>query len=335
MSIEQSKKQIEQYIEEIKGLDLKRLSPNGAVAQSWNNLTESDIEKIVDDTVETLNVLKQHLDLIDGISFNLVNSIQQHLERFLSQFHNFDNIDSTQITNHHHNPLSQLNNLNNILRSTGLYNQLRLAPDLKKLERKFKKAESLSNNLLSKESDLENATKTLTSYLESKTDVQKKALKEYAVTFNDRAEENKFHRNEKFLNFKISGSWWWLLGSFLFGLSVLAMTAWFTINFSDDLSFSQYLIKISTLIVPIYFTVFCSQQYIHHKRMYEIYVFKETATNTMNKLRDLTADDITKERILDKGLKVIFNEPSAKQEKGLYDKQLVSELISMLKDQIK
>ncbi len=62
-------------------------------------------------------------------------------------------------------------------------------------------------------------------------------------------------------------------------------------------------------------------------------MFKYASLHTMNNLMS-TKSETQQSQILPKALSVLFTEPVSRDSKG-YDKQLVSELIEMLKTQIK
>jgi len=133
------------------------------------------------------------------------------------------------------------------------------------------------------------------------------------------------------LNFKIN---YWLVGAFVFSIVVGVITYFFIQEAKETLSTGQSILRISSLLVPGYLTVFCANQFLYHKRMYEAYMFKHASLHTMNNLMS-THQDKLKEEILKKGLGVLFSEPIAKDVGHKYDKQLFNELLSMLRTQLK
>lgn len=78
--------------------------------------------------------------------------------------------------------------------------------------------------------------------------------------------------------------------------------------------------------------MFCINQFTYHKRMYEVYSFKNTSMNMMAELMVTNKDK--SDDILEKGLTVLFTEPKIKND-AKYDKQLVHQLIAMLNNQLK
>jgi hypothetical protein len=92
-------------------------------------------------------------------------------------------------------------------------------------------------------------------------------------------------------------------------------------------------LRVSTVLVPGYLTLFSANQYLYHKRLHESYMFKYASLNTMNHLLSTrTAEQQTE--ILSKGLNVLFSEPSTKESAVKYDSHLVTEMLSILKSQI-
>ncbi len=334
MSIKELKQQIITAIDKIETLELGNLYSTGSAVVKWNEMEQVEVQEFVFGVNSVLKKLRKNIDLLNTVSHNNVLGLKNHLEAFVSSLEGV-NVPQDQINTHHHNPLNQLQGANNILGSTGLYSQLELIPNLDKKKKEIQKASLLAQEIINKKSDLENATKTLQTYLDKKEEVRDKAIKEYTVTFKQRSLEHKIKRKEKFFSWRFSGNWWWLLAMFLFGLVVGYITYLFILEAGDNnVTLGQSLLRISSLLIPGYFTVFCAQQFLYHKKMYETYSFKEVAVNTMNKLRETVGDEKVQEKILDRGLDVIFSEPSASTDKGAYDKQLVGELLSMLQKQI-
>lgn len=127
------------------------------------------------------------------------------------------------------------------------------------------------------------------------------------------------------------GSFGWLIGSFISGLSVLGIVAFFVFEGSSDLTIGTAILRISAILAPAYFTVFCSQQYLNHRRLYEAYRFKDVALQTMLNLRGRLPNNSKEQaQVLEKSLNVLFAEPSLKEDIK-YDKQLLTEILHLLK----
>lgn len=139
-----------------------------------------------------------------------------------------------------------------------------------------------------------------------------------------------------FNKFKIpypSGSIFWLLLSSLFGATIVALSLLLLIRSGENISIGSALLHFAILLIPAYFTIFSAQQYSNHRRLYEAYSFKDVATQTMINLRNqFPSNEPAKDPILLRSLNVIFTEPVI-ENKIKYDKQLILELVNLLKTQ--
>ncbi|KKW10949.1 MAG: hypothetical protein UY50_C0024G0039 [Parcubacteria group bacterium GW2011_GWA2_49_9] len=130
-----------------------------------------------------------------------------------------------------------------------------------------------------------------------------------------------------------SGSFLWLLASVFFGLIVMTIVGYFIFT-GANFTIGNSLLRIASLLVPGYFTVFCAQQYLNHRRLYESYRFKDISFQTMINLRRLLPEHSRQqEQTLEKALNVLFAEPALK-DSIQYDKQLLFELLRMVRKDI-
>jgi hypothetical protein len=127
---------------------------------------------------------------------------------------------------------------------------------------------------------------------------------------------------------------YWLVSALFFSSLVGIITYIFIQGAGQEISVGQSILKIASILVPAYLTVFSANQYLYHKKMYETYMFKYASLHTMNNLMSTKAEAM-QEKILTKGLDVLFAEPTIKEDGSKQDKQLISELLGMLKSQIK
>lgn len=127
------------------------------------------------------------------------------------------------------------------------------------------------------------------------------------------------------------GTFWWLLGSFAFGTIVLCIIAYFVFYVKDP-TVPEIILKLSAVIVPSYFAVFCTNQYMNHRRLYENYMFKDVALTTMLNLRGQYAEGSSSNTlILEKSLGVIFNEPIMTVSEMKVDRNVLKDIIEILK----
>ncbi len=338
MSLTEIKQGIISNIGRVEELDLKKLYPNNLNAIPWQSMDRNDIEKFVKDTIETLKELKQKINLLDSAGTSYALNIESHLEGFINQFHNIRSLNEEQIISQHHSSLNQLSNVNTALRSSGIYTEIKFDPNLKTRFEELTKAEPLLKRILQNEEEFNRAIDSASEWLTSRDEINKKIFEEHAQAYLVRAKEHKIHRKEIFLSWKFSGNWWWLFGAFIFSMFIAYITYSF-IQLSgpgkESISAGQTILRISSLLVPAYLTIFSSNQFLYHKKMYETYMFKFASLNTMNNLISTHGGKIsTQEKILEKGLNVLFSEPTIKDDGRKYDKQLIGELLDMLKSQI-
>jgi len=340
MNIEQLKNEIKEKVDQIEKLNLSKLYPTGTNVGIWDSLSTSETQKFVQEIISALNELTDNLDLLDFVGFSNTHNINNHLANFITQYESIKDIPKDEMTTQHHSPLNQLNGLNNILRNTGLYVEMKLVPKLKEKLKTLKEVTPLSNKLLSKTTNLKNAIEQAEVWLETKGRVDEETIKGQATAYQDRAKEHKISGTKKeikFFKWKLRLKTiknYWLLSALAFSGVVGYFTYIFIQESGDDISMGKTLLKISSLIIPAYLTIFSTNQYLYHKKMYESYMFKYASLHTMNHLMSTHAKEL-QEKILEKGLNVLFSEPKTKEDGARYNKQLVSELIDMLKSQLK
>lgn len=339
MSVIGHKNQIRERIQEIEKLDLSKLYPNNTNIELWNNKSNAEIEVFVKNIFKILQGLKDNIDLLDSVDFRYVSQINNFLNDIQNKFNQLIKLEEDKITTHHHACLNSLNELNNILRSSALYTEIKLVPKLKDKLDILNEITPLSTNLLDNSESLKNAITQAFEWLKNKSKIDEETIKGQATAFLDRANAHKIGgERTRFKFFK----WYipdysidyWLLLTLVFA----SIVGYFTYQFIDeagtDISLGKALLKISSLLVPAYLTAFSANQYLYHKKMYEAYIFKFASLHTMNNLINTQKPEF-QEKILAKGLNVLFSEPAIKEDGGKFDKQIISELLGMLKSQIK
>lgn len=209
----------------------------------------------------------------------------------------------------------------------------------KKLEL-LKKINPLSKKISDNSTNIEQAIESSEKWLETKGKIDEQTIRWQATAFLDRAKEHKIGGEKMYRTlfkkkFYIGVSLKLLARSsiILFILSWI-ITYIFIQEAAQEISVGQSILKIASILVPAYLTVFSANQYLYHKKMYETYMFKYASLHTMNNLMSTKAEAM-QEKILTKGLDVLFTEPTIKEDGGKHDKQLISELLGMLKSQIK
>ncbi len=357
MATSEVKAQILEKIDQILKFDLSKLYSKNPSIQNWNNLTPEDVQHLVQIVVNLLQDIKTNISVLDSASPLDIRNIDNQLSGFINSYnnHGLPTLGYDQITTQHHNAVSQLHSLNSSIKNTGIYvdlNAAKIAESIlvQKINR-FTEAESVANSLATKSTDIQEAIGGAEKWLHIRRDINGKTIEEQAEAFHDMAREHKTIRawigknnapesiKEKMKKFPseydLGGSWLWLLASFIFAF----MTGWVTYEFiikaatkTQEIKVGMAILRITSLIVPAYLTLFAANQFLFHKRLYNNYMFKYSSMNTMNNL--ITTHKERGEKILDKGLDILFSEPRTKEVSGKYDSQLVTELIKMLREQI-
>lgn len=331
MSVQNTKDQIMQSIENLNNLDFAKLYVESVSVVSWEQMDSKEIKSFVDDITGVLKNLKTDKRVLDGVITRYLNELKSNLEQFINNLNALANLSPQQITNQHHSSLNNLNSLNNTLRTTNLYTQLKLTPGFDEITKRLKEANKELK--LFKAEEFSKAISVVDDLIKKKISFEDKTIKEHLGTFINSANGHRVHRPTKFLSCKFSGQWWWLFSAGIMGVLVAYIVFSFiaVLENNPNISAGAAILRISSLIIPSYFTFFFISQFNYHKKMYEAYSFKNTALGTMTDL--MKTNQNKADFILEKGLIVLFSEPQAKDE-GKYDKQLVNELIGMLKSQI-
>ena len=360
--IQELKEGIKNSIDQIEKMDLSVLYPDNPNSALWQNMTPQELEIFIKDVFLILKEVKKNINLIDLVGFSYANNLNNRLINLTSQIGSIQNLQKHQISNQHHAPLNEIEAINNVLRNSGIYNQIKILPDLETRIKSIKDATKISQKIIESEGEIISATESAKNWLSKKNSVQEKVLEEHASSFISRKEEHSIHRKGKFWPveiklenwkwkwseiknkikwnglFRFSGNWWWILFAIFCGCIVGIIIFGFLEELRDnsEIGPGAALLRISSLIVPSYFTFFCVQQFEYHKKMYETYCFKDTSLNTISELTKLYQHrPELEEKILVKGLDVIFSEPKTAEDKKGYDKQLINQLISMIKPQSK
>ena len=117
MSLEDTKKQILANIDKIDSFDLSKLYPTNPSVAVWNNLTSDELKILVESTIDIIKEVKKYPVILDDLSFNFLNDLNNHFNNFTNQYQLLEGLDEKQITSQPHAPLNTLNAVSNILRA--------------------------------------------------------------------------------------------------------------------------------------------------------------------------------------------------------------------------
>lgn len=339
MNEEQLVNQIKSSIAQLKHFDKTKLYPSGPQVSIWNNYSELGLKRFVDKTFEVLILLEKRKDL-DFCGYNILNNLNNSLTTFISAYSAISGLVDNQITSHHHNPLSYLLSINDQLRSSGLYSEIKIDP--KEDFNKISDALKFGNELLANKVAFENTSEIFKEVLGNKDQFVQKLLNEKGELFEKVANEHRtfyyifYNKKVPFLNWNFSyghpyGSFWQMILSLCFGLIIMFIVYSFinTIKTGVILSPGVALLRVSALVVPSYFAYFFSRQFQLSKKMYQYYKFKAVALSTMANL--YAAYPNHQDKIIDKALAVIFSEFSEK-ENDLSQKDVMDLITGLVKN---
>jgi len=159
----------------------------------------------------------------------------------------------------------------------------KLRKEIEEKSANFEKSLEISNTLIDNQEKYNEAIKIANTWIDTNSSAVETFLENQATTFWKKAEEHSVFNFKMVELLKIKGilikqpSWkWsfiWLLLSFLFWFLII----WMLFYFLNEkwLEIWDSIIRIGTILVPTYFLLFSSQQFVLHKKLYESYKFKD------------------------------------------------------------
>lgn len=312
-------------IDDISSYDLLILTPNNPNSEKWGSMEDDEVQAYLKNIINLLVQIKKNISILDNLSSNELTNLYEILQRIILNYNEFKEIELKDITSNHHSVLNEFEKLNIHLKSIGLYPLLEIKPDINNIKNNLRDA-----NKLLKDFDSERFGKAITlvnELTERKVNLEGMIINESLGTFLDRANEHKY----LFKKFQVT--WLWLVLAIGLGVVIIWMVYGFqnAIESDNTISVGESILRVSSLAVPTYFLYFCINQYNNHRSMYEAYSYRNTALKLMNELRTTNTDK--SDLILERGLKVLFSEPSAK-DNVKYDKQIINDLVSILSSQV-
>ncbi len=318
--------QITNSINTIKGFDISILYNDPNLISKWNiNLTSEHVKLFTEDTIAIMSSLQDNIDILNKVAPPFTSTIQSSLINFVNTFNNFkQNLErsNSNIGSYYVNCMTQLESFNSTIRQAWLYQELKNkeTTGLKNalLDNK-EKIEEIKNKL----PDMEKAIYMANQLLDKKSKINENAAEEYWEIF---AEKSTKHWK------KIIWRIWGMVVSGVFILWLL----WYFLFWEKDSSFwTHTVLRMSALSVLIYFLIFCVNQYLYQKKMQNSYEFKDVSSKIMINLKQTASNEQEKDKILDKWLSILFDDVNNKHEKdSVSDKQLVSQMIAMLQNQM-
>lgn len=171
-----------------------------------------------------------------------------------------------------------------------------------------------ANGLIKNKEAVENAIKRAEAWIKTEEKALETTLKKRSASFY-----------EKSLEHNSVWTWIWLLCGLISAGYILLTESTFLTNLVTvqngistvrNISSGEGILRLFSLIIPSYFTIFFIQRFLIHRKLYQAYKFRDIAVETMNNLTKSYTKDAERSQILEKGLNIIFSEPTIKEEKA-------------------
>jgi hypothetical protein len=287
----------------------------------WRGLNPLELENYAKKSITILKMLKNSKESLSYLSIANLDLILNNLNQLQSNLIQFNSLIIDQITTHHHQFLNTLDKFNQIIEGNGILLRLDMSLDfINKVRTSLDNIVPFLDDILKKKPGYDNALNSLQELLNKQGEVNTRVLEGQANAFKTQCE-----------NTKLTG---WLVSTFLFSIIIFVVIILFIIC-GKSISSGDAILRISSITALGFLAVFSSTQYVFNKKMKESYMFKYTALQTVNSL--ISANPEMKEKIITRSLETFLNEPNLKENKneGEVNKLMVSELLSMLKSQLK
>lgn len=221
-----------------------------------------------------------------------------------------------------------------------------------KLQCKYQKIENnqlLLGDILKNKKEFEDAKAAAENWIKTKPKVTESAIQEFMNEFENKANNHRsaFLGNTQNNLFGLKPGWirpvlhlgisWWLLGAAV-GALVAAVISWLfilEIKTMPEVGIGAALIRISALVIPYSLTIFCTQQFLSHRKLFEEYKFKHIALGAMRWLIKNEFPESSDERsdIIKKATDIIFQEPYAKEDINS-QKKFTNDLRDIVKERL-
>lgn len=339
MNEEQMISNIKLEAEKIKSFDRKRIYPDGPQAVSWNNFTRQGIKSFVDDVLDLFPYMSKKLNF-KKLGYYALSNINNSINNINSGYTSYLHLNIEQITTENHSLLGQLDTFLTLLRSLGIYSEIKIDP--KEDFTKISEALKFGNELLLNKVAFEKTSEMFNEILGDKDRFAEKLLVEKSALFENTANQYKTFRVEKYELFKTKykylnnyhhffGGFWQMFLAIFFGSIIMYIVYSFiqAISKPENISVGIAILRVSALVVPSYFAFFFSRQFQLSKKMYQFYKFKSVALSTMSNLYPFYPNQ--QEKIIEKALNVIFSEFTEKDSGEISQKDVMSFLTEGVK----
>jgi len=321
-----------QKIYKIENQEFQILYQENGNFQPFPGYSISEQTILVTDTLLLLKRLTLHQDLLSKLQPATLNSLNEQLEHFINLVNTLLKLKPNQINNQHHGPLTQLQNINNTLRQTGIYSILCPSDKIPQLEQDL--------TLMKKDAAL------VLGEAKQNAEIIRNLIPEATATSLSAALDKRSSKLTLRVNLWlffvviILGistflSWKFLISDSLNDLnqqngtsSKIEHSSQTTLQIDSILSnkpienisvssnsnekpnFLSYWIKRLIIFLPIlYLIIFCIRQYNKERKLLEIYLHKMTIAQTLPAYMNQAEKHETKDEILLRGSTMIFTLP--------------------------
>ncbi|WP_431158658.1 hypothetical protein [Winogradskyella poriferorum] len=305
--------------------DLSILWAEDTNIQKWNNLDSSEIQLLVEETIELLAIAIDK-NLLVGLPFNYLNGINNSLNNFNSQFQSVKGLQQNQLRNQHHNPLNQINSVNSSIRNSGLYSLIKLSPDIPETD---KLIQQQLVNINARKEELDKLTTQVRTLLSP-------AVADRLSTAFSKRKEHIFWQKISWLALVIIS-----IGTAIYYTSDVTNTITELINpveksgkVDDSTTIGIIWILRLLILFPIYYVVFFAiKQYSKERKLEEVYAHKSAIAETLPSYPELLTEKSVGDQITSEAASVIFSpaeKETEKKERGKnYKIEDIKELIDV------
>ncbi|MEX2411336.1 MAG: hypothetical protein WD607_08210 [Candidatus Paceibacterota bacterium] len=302
MAFENIVNQIEQNIENLKGIDIQSIGE--ANLPDWNELSVKDFQNSIDEVVQIIETSLEQ-SIFENLPFNIVNSAKSQLSKTVQLIQSFINQANQQ---NFHKAFQQLESYRTNLRNWGIYSYVNYEYNI---EEKIKSFDNEYQDFLSKKHDIDELKKNVQQLIEPAVSGS------LSKSFSDRKKE--INKN----------TFIWLVISIVAALLAIFATVYvvnslvstFTIPESASPEQIQELINERPsyglmnlirlgILFPVYsFFLYAFNQYKKERNLEEEYAHRAAVATSLPNYGDLAVDPSVKDQIVSGASNVVFGSP--------------------------
>jgi hypothetical protein len=254
----------------------------------------------INDAKKSIKIIEANSSKLDSINFDLRTNINS----------NFTNIVSwlPSIFSYYPNFIQQVNQIQNSIYQAGMNFEVKIPSktEIDDLISDYKTEKPLIESVIAKQEDYKKTLEILDEFINKQAVATEIAVNGQSEAYQKLAGNFVIHNIKSPIKWKFyknplqwwrlffnswtkqlfGGSWWWMLSAFIFA----GLTSYVTYGFYqasvgiDKITSGTALLRVASLLVPSYLTVFSISQYLYSKKMHDAYLFKHATLLTVNNL---------------------------------------------------